>query len=135
MRDGQVAAALAAYVSSAPEPVPAKLAEITGTAAEATGCALTIAGARYVWGEDTGPWHERPITCHAEELGVVALAKAAGPAREAAAALAPPLAMLRLAAETDTLRRAGDVAARRLIDDRWRAAAEMEEERRRLERD
>ena len=135
MRDGRVAAALAAYVAAAHEPAPARLAEIAGRAAEATGCVLTFAGTRYAWGDDTGPWHEHPITCHDEELGVVAFAPAAGPAREAAMALAPPLAMLRLAAETDTLRRAGDVAARRLIDDRWRAAAEMEEERRRLERD
>jgi signal transduction histidine kinase len=135
MRDGQVAGALAAYVCAAHEPTPAGLAETTGTAAEATGCALTIAGERYLWGDDTGPWHEHPITCHGEELGTVALAPDAGPASEAAVALGPPLAMLLLAAETDTLRRAGDVAARRLIDDRWRAAAEMEEERRRLERD
>jgi signal transduction histidine kinase len=135
MRDGQVAGALAAYVCAAHEPTPAGLAEVTGRAAEATGCALTIAGERYLWGEDTGPWHEHAITCHGEELGVVALASDAGPASEAAVALGPLLAMLRLAAETDTLRRAGDAAARRLIDDRWRAAAEMEEERRRLERD
>lgn len=131
-----MATALAAYLGNTPEPSPAELAEVIGTATGATGCALTIAGERYQWGDDTGPWLEHAITYDGEELGVLALApESAGPVGEVAVALGAPLAMVRLAAEIDGLRREGDTAARELIDDRWRAAAEMEEERRGLERD
>ncbi|WP_459711175.1 sensor histidine kinase [Actinophytocola sp. KF-1] len=134
MRDWQVGGALAAYLAATQEPTPAGLAEVVGTAAGATGCALTVAGERYLWGVDTGPWLEHPVTYQGEDIGVLAIAPT-GPAGELAAAVAAPLALVRLAAETDALRREGDAAARELIDDRWRAAAEMEAERRGLERD
>ena len=136
VRDWQVGEALAAYLEATQEPTPAGLAEVVGTAAGATGCALTVAGERYLWGDGTGPWSEHPITYQGEVVGVLAIApESAGPAAELAVAVAAPLAVVRLAAETDALRRAGDTAARELIDDRWRAAAEMEAERRGLERD
>ncbi|MFI7672374.1 sensor histidine kinase [Actinophytocola sp. NPDC049390] len=134
MRDWQLGGALATYLGATQEPTPAGLAEVVGTAVGATGCALTVDGARYLWGTDTGPWLEHPITYQGEDVGTLAIAPA-GPVDELAVAVAAPLAMVRLAAETDALRRAGDTAARELIDDRWRAAAEMEAERRGLERD
>ncbi len=132
--DWQVGGALAAYLGATQEPTPAGLAEVVGTAAGATGCALTVAGERHLWGADTGPWLEHAITYQGEDIGVLAIAPT-GPVDELAVAVAAPLAMIRLAAETDALRREGDAAARELIDDRWRAAAEMEAERRGLERD
>jgi signal transduction histidine kinase len=131
-----VVEALTAHLAVTPEPSPAELAQLVGTAAEATGCAITVAGERYVWGEDAGPWREHVVAYRGQEQAVLAVAPAsAGPLTEVATALGAPLAMARLAAEADGLLREGDAAARELIDDRWRAAAEMEEERRRLERD
>jgi signal transduction histidine kinase len=118
-----------------PDPDPRALASVIGQSAGATGCVLTVAGERYQWG-DGGLWVEHAITYSGEQQGVLALAPASvGPLPGVAAVLGAPLAMVRLALETDRLRRAGDAAARQLVDDRWRAAAEMEQERRGLERD
>jgi signal transduction histidine kinase len=118
-----------------PSPDPRILAWVIGTAAGATGCALVIADERYQWGVG-GPWAEQPVTYGGEQQGVLAVApESVGPLPGVAAVLGAPLAVVRLAVETDRLRRAGDAAARQLVDDRWRAAAEMEQERRGLERD
>lgn len=118
-----------------PDLSPDALAAAIGTAAGATGCALTIAGERHQWG-DGEPWLSQVVTYGGEPQGTLALApESLGPMPEVAAVLGAPLALLRLSAETDRLRRAGDAAARTLVDDRWRAAAEMEQERRGLERD
>lgn len=119
----------------APDPDPRALASAIGKAAEATGCALVVAGERYQWG--TGePWLEHVVTFGGEKQGVLAIApESAGPLTAVAAMLGAPLAVVRLTLETDWLRRSGDAAARELVDDRWRAAAEMEQERRGLERD
>jgi signal transduction histidine kinase len=118
-----------------PDPDLRTLTSVIGQAAGATGCVLTVAGERYQWG-DGGPWVEHPVTYGGEHQGVLALAPAGvGPLPGVAAMLGAPLAIVRLALETDQLRRAGDAAARQLVDDRWRAAAEMEQERRGLERD
>ena len=82
------------------------------------------------------PWLEHVVTFGGEKQGVLAIApESAGPLTAVAAMLGAPLALVRLTLETDRLRRDGDAAARELVDDRWRAAAEMEQERRGLERD
>jgi signal transduction histidine kinase len=137
VRDGQVVEAIAAYLAAEPDPGARELAQVIGAAAGATGCALTVAGERYQWGDGPGPWLEQVIGYEGEQQGVLAITppEAAGPLTEVAAVLGAPLAMLRLETETDRLRREGDAASRELIDDRWRAAAEMEQERRGLERD
>jgi signal transduction histidine kinase len=136
-RERRVVEAVAAYLGQAgPEPDPRTLAWLVGTTAGATGCVLTVAGERYRWGDGTGPWLEHTITYGDEPQGVLAITpESAGPIQAVAAVLGAPVAAVRLAAETDRLRRAGDQAARELVDDRWRAAAEMEQERRGLERD
>jgi signal transduction histidine kinase len=136
VREWQVVEAVAARLGLAPDPAPRELAQVVGTAAGATGCALTVAGERYQWGDGPGPWLEHVITYDGQEQGVLAITpESAGPLPAVAAVLGAPLVLVRLEAEIDKLRREGDAAARELIDDRWRAAAEMEQERRGLERD
>jgi signal transduction histidine kinase len=132
-----VAAQLVALTDPAPPITPlTALAEVVGTAAGASGCALTVAGERHQWGDGPGPWLEHVITYGGEQQGVLAITpESAGPLPAVAELLGAPIAVARLETETDRLRRAGDTAARELIDDRWRAAAEMEQERRGLERD
>jgi signal transduction histidine kinase len=133
-RDRRVAEAISAYlVRVGPLVEPRALAWVVGTATGATGCALTVAGERHQWGEGTA-WLDHDVTYDGESQGVLSVTpESVGPLT--LAVLGAPLAAVRLAAETDRLRREGDVAARELIDDRWRAAAEMEQERRGLERD
>ena len=112
------------------------LAQVIGTALGATGCALTIAGERHQWGHGAERWLSRPVEHDGEVQAVLAVApESAGPVDSLATVLGPPLTALRLAAETDRLRRDGDAAARELVDDRWRTTVEMEQERRGLERD
>ncbi|MDI2027607.1 histidine kinase [Saccharopolyspora sp. TS4A08] len=112
------------------------LAQVIGTALGATGCAFTIAGRRHQWGNGAERWHTQPVSCDGEEQALLSVApESAGPVDALAAALGPPLLAMRLAAETDRLRRDGDAAARELVDDRWRTTVEMEQERRSLERD
>jgi signal transduction histidine kinase len=133
----QVVDAVAAQLGALAESTPRTLTELVGTATGATGCALTVAGERYQWGEGPGTWFEHPVTYDCEQQGVLAITpeSAAGPLAAVAALLGAPVAVARLEIETDRLRREGDAAARELSDDRWRAAAEMEQERRGLERD
>lgn len=133
--DQPIIEAVAAYLVQEREPHPRALAQVIGTAAGASGCVLVVAGERYQWGYGIGPWLEHAIVYDGEQQGVLAIAQAAGPLPEVAAVLGPPLAIFRLETETDRLRREGDAATRELVDDRWRAAAEMEQERRGLERD
>lgn len=136
MEDRQVVEAVATYLVREREPHPHALAHMIGTAAGASGCALTVADERYQWGDGPGPWLDHAITYDGEQQGVLAVTpESAGPLPGVAAVLGAPLAIIRLEAETDRLRREGDAAARELGDDRWRAAAEMEQERRGLERD
>ncbi|MEB3367748.1 sensor histidine kinase [Saccharopolyspora mangrovi] len=112
------------------------LAQVIGTALGATGCAFTIVGERYQWGHGAEKWLIQPVEHDGEEQALLAVApESAGPVDTLAAVLGPPLAAMRLAAETDRLRRDGDAAARELVDDRWRTTVEMEQERRGLERD
>lgn len=116
-------------------PDPGALAGVMGAAMGATGCALTIAGDRHQWGHGAGPWLEHAVEYDGQPQGILAVApESAGPVPALAAVLGAPLAVLRLAVETDQLRRDGDAAARELVDDRWRATVEMEQERRGLER-
>lgn len=135
-RDRHIAEAISTYlVRVGPLAEPRALAGVVGAAAGATGCALTVAGERYQWGDGTA-WLDHVITYAGQPQGVLSVApESVGPLTSVVAVLGAPLAAARLAAETDRLRREGDVAARELIDDRWRAAAEMEQERRSLERD
>jgi signal transduction histidine kinase len=133
----QVVDAVAAQLGVLAEPTPRALAELVGTATGAAACALTVADERHQWGDGPGPWFEHAITYDGELQGLLAITpeSAAGPLPAVAAMLGAPIAVARLEIETDRLRREGDAAARELIDDRWRAAAEMEQERRGLERD
>jgi signal transduction histidine kinase len=133
-RERRVAEAITAYLAQ-DEPDPRALARVVGEAVGATGCALVVGGRRFQWGEGA-PWLEHEISYGGTVVGVLAVAPdSVGPLPGVAAVLGAPVAVLRLAEDTDRLRRDGDEAARALVDDRWRAAAEMEQERRGLERD
>jgi len=136
-RERRVAEAITAYLAQdGQEPDPGALARVVGTAAGATGCALIVGGRRFQWGDGAGPWLEHDVTHGDAVVGVLAVApESVGRLGGVAAVLGAPVAVLRLAEETDRLRREGDAAGRALVDDRWRAAAEMEQERRGLERD
>ena len=136
-RERRVAEAVTAYLAQdGQEPESRALARVVGEAAGATGCALVVEGRRFQWGDGAGPWLEHEISYGGTVVGVLAVTpESVGPLPSVAAVLGAPVAVLRLAEETDRLRRDGDAAARALVDDRWRAAAEMEQERRGLERD
>ena len=136
-RERQAVERISAYLAlSGQVPDPRTLARLVATSAGATGCELTVAGERYRWGSEDGPWFSQPVHYGGEEQGSLAVTPpSVGPLTAVAAVLGPPLAVVRLVAETDRLRREGDAAKRRLADDRWRAAVEMEQERRALERD
>lgn len=117
-------------------PEPRALARVTGTAIGATGCAFAIAGEHYQWGHGAGPWREYIVEYDGKLQGILAVApESAGPVAALTEVLGLPLALLRLTIETDRLRREGNAAARELVDERWRATVEMEQERRGLERD
>ena len=135
-RERRVAEAITAYLAQdGQEPDPRALARVVGEAAGATGCALVVGGRRFEWGEG-GPWLEHEICHGGAVVGVLAVApESVGQLPGVAAVLGAPVAVLALAEDTDRRRREGDAAARALVDDRWRAAAEMEQERRGLERD
>jgi signal transduction histidine kinase len=130
-RERRVVEAVAAHLG--PDPDPRLLASVIGTAAGVTGCALVVADERYQWG-DGSQWHEHVVTYGGSPQGILAVTPTV-PLPGVAALLGAPLAVARLTIETDRLRPQGDAAARALVDDRWRAAAEMEQERRGLERD
>ncbi|PPK70937.1 histidine kinase/DNA gyrase B/HSP90-like ATPase [Actinokineospora auranticolor] len=112
-------------------PRPALVAEAIGAALGAAECELVVDGVTHRWGaESTGAWSRARLDEHAE-LRV-------RPARRLGAvadALGPVPDLVRLALSVDELRRAGTEAAAELADTRWRAAAEMDTERRRVERD
>jgi signal transduction histidine kinase len=127
--------AVATHLARDSQPDPTTLAWLVGSAIGAAGCAVTVAGERYQWGSGEGPWQELPVRYDGEQQGTLAITPTARFLPEVAAVLGPPLAAVRLAAETDRLRREGDAAARQLADDRWRATVEMEHQRRALERD
>lgn len=132
-RERRVAEAITAYLArNGDDPDPLALAHVVGEAAGATGCALVVGGRRYQWGDGTGTWLEHEIG-DGDLLAVTP--DSVGTLAGAAAVLGTPVAAIRLAGDIDRLRRSGDAAARALVDDRWRAAAEMEQERRGLERD
>ncbi|MGX7828873.1 sensor histidine kinase [Actinokineospora sp. 24-640] len=113
----------------------AVLAEGIGRAVGARGCWIKVADRWHGWGED-GPGWAVSVDHGGEVQGVLSLVPAdAGPVAALTAVLGPVVAEARLRAEADAARRAGDTAARDLADLRWRAAAEMDSERRGLERD
>jgi signal transduction histidine kinase len=136
-RERRVAEAITAYLArDGHDPDPHALARVIGETAGATGCALVIGKRRYQWGDSDGPWLEHDIGYGGSVRGVLAVApESIGPVPAVAAVLGAPVAAIQLTEETDRLRRDGDAVARALVDDRWRAAAEMEQERRGLERD
>lgn len=136
-RERRVAEAITGYLAwNGHAPDPRALARVVGEAAGATGCALVVGGHRFRWGDDAGPWLEHEVVHGGVVCGVLAVTpESVGPLPGVAAVLGAPVAAIALAAETDRLRRDGDASARALVDDRWRAAAEMEAERRGLERD
>jgi signal transduction histidine kinase len=136
-RERRVAEAVTAYLARAGQhPEPRALAQVVGAAAGAASCALVIDQRRYQWGEHAGPWLEHDISYGDEVVGTLAVAPESVRRLPAVAAvLGPPVATIRMAEGTDRLRRDGDAATRALVDERWRAAAEMELQRRGLERD
>ncbi|WP_053723128.1 sensor histidine kinase [Saccharothrix sp. NRRL B-16348] len=136
-RERRIAEAITAYLArDGHDPDPRALARVIGEAAGATGCAIVIGERRHQWGDGDGPWREHHIGYGGVVPGVLAVTpESVGPLSAVAAVLGAPVEAIRLAEETDRLRRDGDAAARVLVDDRWRAAAEMEQERRGLERD
>ncbi|MDA3650213.1 histidine kinase [Saccharopolyspora indica] len=136
MRERRAAEAITAHLGRGGRVLdPVALAQVVGSALGASGCALVIGGQRFQWRAGDS-WVEQDISYGGSVCGVLAAApESVGPVASVAAVLGAPVAMIRLARETDHARRAGDSAARALVDDRWRAAAEMEAERRGLERD
>ncbi|MGW5050431.1 sensor histidine kinase [Actinokineospora sp. NPDC004072] len=139
-RERRVADAVSSYlVACGGMPEPRGFVQAVGVALGVDRCALVLAGERHEWREHpdaAGPDVEVGVDWFGEQQGVwVVPAEAAAVVRVLDGVLGLPAAVLRLAAETDRLRRDGDAAARQLVDDRWRAAAEMERERRALERD
>lgn len=138
-REGRAVSAVSAWLRLPTEsgrwPDLALLAEGIGRAVGAEGCWLRVAGARRGWGAD-GPGWATSVDYGGESHGVLCVVpEGVGPLPGLAVVLGPVLAVARTHAETDALRRAGDTAARELADARWRAAAEMDRERRRTERD
>jgi signal transduction histidine kinase len=134
-RERRVAEAITAYLARDGHD-PRALARVVGEALGATGCALIIDGHRHQWGDGGGSWREHDIGYGGAVAGVLAVApESVGSLSAVAEVLGAPVAALRLVEETDRLRRDGDAAALVLADERWRAAAEMEQERRGLERD
>lgn len=135
--DRRATEAISAYlarVSGAPD--AEAMASVIGAATRAAGCALSVADEQYVWGAGAGEWARYQVDFGGEPQGVLAVAPASvGPLPNLVAALGAPLLAVRFAVETERLRRAGDADARKLIDHRWRATVEMEQERRSLERD
>jgi signal transduction histidine kinase len=136
-RERRVAEAITAHLArDGQDPDPRALARVVGEAAGATGCALVVGTRRFQWGDGGGPWLEHEISSGGAVVGVLALTpESVGPLPGVAAVLATPVAVLRHAEQTDRLRRDGDGSAHAMVDDRLRAAAEMEQERRGLERD
>ncbi|OLF17648.1 sensor histidine kinase [Actinophytocola xanthii] len=134
--DKRVVEAVSAYlVHAAWKPDPLALARTIGTAAGAAGCVLTVGDVPYRWGVVDIGWPRHEISYAGRRHGLFELPESAGPLPRLAKVLGVPVAMLRVAADVERLRRQGDVAARQLVDDRWRAVVDMEHERRRLERD
>lgn len=136
-RERRAAEAITAHLArTRGVPDAGELARVVGTASGAAGCALTVAGVRHQWGDGADPWLEHPVRYGGEDQALLAVTpESAGPLTAVAAMLGAPVAIARLEAETGRLRDAGDSAARELAADRWRAAVEMEAERRGLERD
>ncbi|WP_306750800.1 sensor histidine kinase [Saccharothrix yanglingensis] len=112
------------------------LAEVIGRSVGARACALTVDGRRLTWGVAGTTWWGTAVQHGGEVQGALAVSPGSmGPLPGVAAAVGPLFAEARLAADADRLRRAGDAAVRELADGRWRAAAEMDRERRAAERD
>lgn len=135
-RENRAIEAVSTLLATGQELDAQHLASVVGEAIRAEACALQVADRWHRWGTTESPWLHQPVAGAGEPQGILAVAPGSlGPLPTLAAALGPPLAALRLTAEIERLRRRGDAAARQLVDDRWRAAAEMEQERRGLERD
>ncbi|MBM7773686.1 signal transduction histidine kinase [Actinokineospora baliensis] len=130
--DSAVDAVLAAVATVVGErdPRPEAVAEAVGLALGAEGCELRLDGVRYAWG--AGGSGFRAVISSGAELRVRPSRARLG---AVAAVLAPVVDLIRLTRSVDDLRRRGHEASADLADGRWRAAAEMDTERRRIERD
>ncbi len=137
MQEKQAVDAITVYLSRAGHALnPATLVSVVGAETGAAGCSLTVAGEQYVWGNNAGPSIHHQIVYEGEPQGTLELVPdSIGPLPTVMAVLGAPVAAIRLTTETDRLRRQADAATRQLIDDRWKATVEMEQERRSLERD
>jgi len=88
-RGWHVAEAISAYlVRVGPLVEPRALAWVVGTAAGATGCALTVAGERYQWGDGTA-WLDHAVTYAGEPQGVLYVTPE--PAGPLTSVVAPPV--------------------------------------------
>ena len=134
--DSRAARAVSECLTAADgSPHPVALATAVGVAAGAVGCVLGIDDNRHTWGVVDDSAQAQEIRHGGRVVGTLTLSPPAGPLPLTLATLGLPVAALRMAADVDRLRRRGDEAARKLADDRWQAVVEMEQERRRLERD
>ncbi|GAA3677820.1 hypothetical protein GCM10022267_75810 [Lentzea roselyniae] len=115
---------------------PQALAEAIGRGAGAVACVLTVLGERFHWSVGDGTWWEGTVKFDGAAQGSVALSPAgAGQLDGLLPVLGPLLMEIRLRLEADQVRRRGDAAHQELADGRWRAAAQMDRERRDVERD
>lgn len=125
-----------------PDPDPATLASAIGSRLGAAQCVITLDAQRFRWvrSSDAAGRPDGAVRWAETELGrapaiTIAIAPAdASPARGSFLPLALVLEAHARDLEADRLRRSAEDAIRRLADLRWRATAEMEHERRRLER-
>ncbi|GLZ43794.1 ATP-binding protein [Actinokineospora sp. NBRC 105648] len=112
-------------------PRPAAVAEAIGTALGVEECVLTIDGQQHTWGTGTGTTARAAIGLDAAISVRPPRSRLGAVARE----LIPVIDLVRLGLAVDELRATGHRATAELADGRWRAAAEMDTERRRVERD
>lgn len=139
----EAAAIAAAAVSAAaaappigfgvPDLVP--VAEAIATAAGADWCVLTAGGQRYATGAPPAGTPATEVTHRGEVVGGISLDAPGGVVAQVVAALGPIYANAVTAGRLHELRRTTQACVTEIGDARWRAAADMDNERRALERD
>jgi len=130
-----LAAAVAAPAVGPGVPDLSGVAEAAGRALGARGCVVVAGGRDYGWGETGGDAAEYAVEYGGARVGTLRVAPPRRQAPRLASALGAVLENARLAGELDSARRAGLRDAAQTADARWRAAAEMDGERRAVERD
>lgn len=132
------AAAVAAAAAAPPDghgaPDLAPVAEAIARAARARWCVLTVDGREHVSGEPGGG-ATAEVMWDGAVLGSLRLDASAGVTAQVAGTLGPVYANAAAAGRLHERRRAAQRCATEIGDARWRAAADMDTERRELERD